>query len=140
MIGIIVCGHSHVATGLVSGMNLIAGTPEKCEAVDYLEEDSVNDLENRLNGAFECLSDCASILVFTDLAGGLPVKMVSEMSMKSDKRVEIIGGVNLGMLIELSLARGYTNDMDELVEMAIETGKAQVIHIQMDKKEIDEGI
>ena len=45
MIGIIVTGHNHVASGLVSGMNLIAGEQEKCEVVDYLEEYTPEDFD-----------------------------------------------------------------------------------------------
>jgi len=130
MIGIIVTGHNHVATGLVSGMNLIAGEQEKCEVVDYLEEYTPNDLENLLNQAFNNLEDCKEILVFSDLEGGLPVKVVTEMVSKMEKPIEIIAGTNLGMLIEVSMARSFISDLNELVEMAIETGKTQVICIE----------
>lgn len=130
MIGIIVTGHNHVATGLVSGMNLIAGEQEKCEVVDYLEEYTPEELEDKLNQAFINLEDCKEILVFTDLEGGLPVKKVTEMVSSMDKPIEIISGTNLGMLIEISMARSFITDLNELVEMAIETGKTQVIRIE----------
>ena len=126
MIGIIVTGHNRVATGLVSGMNLIAGEQEKCEVVDYLEEYTPEDLKKLFNQAFENLVECKEILVLADLEGGLPVKLMSEMVNELGKTVEIIAGTNLGMLIEISMARSFIHDLSELVEMAIETGKTQV--------------
>lgn len=126
MIGIIVTGHNHVASGLVSGMNLIAGEQEKCEVVDYLEEYTPEDLRKLFNQAFENLEECKEILVLADLEGGLPVKLMSEMVSEMEKPVEIIAGTNLGMLIEISMARSFIYDLNELVEMAIETGKTQV--------------
>lgn len=130
MIGIIVTGHNRVATGLVSGMNLIAGEQEKCEIVDYLEEYTPEDLRIAFNQAFENLEDCNGILVFADLEGGLPVKMVSEIASQNEG-IEVIAGTNLGMLIEISMARSFVTDLDELVEMAIETGKTQVNHVEI---------
>lgn len=130
MIGIIVTGHNHVATGLVSGVNLIAGEQEKCEAVDYIEGYTLEDLKECYRKAFEDLSECKEILVLADLEGGLPVKLMSEMVSEIEKPVEIIAGTNLGMLIEISMARSFISNLNELVDMAIETGKTQVIRIE----------
>lgn len=130
MIGIIVTGHNHVASGLVSGVNLIAGEQEKCEIVDYIEEYTPLDLKNLFNQAFDNLSECNEILVLADLEGGLPVKLMSEMVSEIEKPVEIIAGTNLGMLIEISMARSFISDLNELVEMALETGKTQVNRIE----------
>ena len=70
--------------------------------------------------------ECKEILVLADLEGGLPVKLMSEMVSEMEKPIEIIAGTNLGMLIEISMARSFIYDLSELVEMAIETGKTQV--------------
>ena len=103
-----------------------ASEQEKCEVVDYLEEYTPEDLRELFNQAFENLEECKEILVLADLEGGLPVKLMSEMVSEMEKTVEIIAGTNLGMLIEISMARSFIYDLSELVEMAIETGKTQV--------------
>ena len=107
----IVTGHNHVASGLVSGMNIIAGEQEKCEVVDYLEEYTPEDLRKLFNQAFENIEECKEILVLADLEGGLPVKLMSEMISELEKPVEIIAGTNLGMLIEISMARSFIYDL-----------------------------
>lgn len=127
MIGIIVTGHGNFGTGVSSSVKLIAGKPECYEAVDFVQEDSVEDLERKLVDAVDKLKECDGIIIFTDLVGGSPFKTSVEVSMKSDANIIVLGGTNLGMLIETSMARGFMEDVDALADMAINTGKDQII-------------
>ena len=144
MVGILVTGHGNFATGLTSSVNLIAGMPQKYEAVDFLESYGVEQLAEKLSEAMDRLSDCEGILVFSDLAGGSPFKTAVEVGMTKSNRVEVLAGTNLGMIIELSMARGFIEDMDTLVNMALETGKSQVVHFQfaqpVEQNEDEDGI
>ena len=130
MIGIVITGHGNFATGLTSSVKLIAGMPEKYIPVDFVQENSTDDLTKHLKDAFEKLSDCeGGILVFTDLMGGSPFKMSVELSVSlQDKyKIRVVSGTNLGMLIEANMSRGFMEDVDSLADMAIETGKQQLI-------------
>lgn len=131
MIGILVTGHGNFATGLTSSVKLIAGNPEKYEAVDFLESYSVEDLSRELNAAMDRLSDCEGILVFSDLAGGSPFKTAVEVGIGRNENVQVLAGTNLGMLIEIGMARGFVTDLDALVDMAINTGKDQVVKFEL---------
>ena len=51
MIGIVVTGHGNFATGLTSSVKLIAGMPECYQTVDFVQENSVDDLEANINEA-----------------------------------------------------------------------------------------
>lgn len=44
MIGLIVTGHGHFATGLTTSLNLIAGDAKDYVAVDFEATDSTDDL------------------------------------------------------------------------------------------------
>ena len=44
MTGIIITGHGHFPTGLLSAVSLVAGKPEKVEAVDFTEGMSSEEL------------------------------------------------------------------------------------------------
>ena len=72
MIGIIVTGHGSFATGITSGLKLLAGETAYYEAVDFLPEDSVEALTEKLLRAVEALSGLEGILILTDIAGGSP--------------------------------------------------------------------
>lgn len=50
MIGIVVTGHGHFASGLTSSVELIGGKPEHYHAVDFVQEDSTDDLEKIRSG------------------------------------------------------------------------------------------
>ena len=64
MLGIIVTGHGHFATGLTSSLDLIAGPQKEYVAVDFEQNDSTDDLEKKLRAAFEELKGSNGIIVF----------------------------------------------------------------------------
>ena len=140
MIGIITTGHGNFATGLTSSLNLIAGNVENYVAVDFVAEDSVEDLRAKLNAAMDSLKECEGILVFSDLAGGSPFKTAVEVMMTRDDKVEVLAGTNLAMLIEISMARTFIEGLEDLCNMAISTGKDQILKYAFVQRveEIDE--
>ena len=126
MIGIIVTGHGHFGSGLTSSLNLIGGEQKNYQYVDFIQEYSVEDLERELNKAMDALKECEGILVLSDLAGGSPFK-TAVVCGASRGNVEVIGGTNLPMLIEVSMARQFVEDFESLTNMALSTGKDQVV-------------
>ena len=52
MIGLIVTGHGHFATGLTTSLNLIAGDAKDYVAVDFEATDSTDDLAKKINRCY----------------------------------------------------------------------------------------
>ena len=129
MIGLIVTGHGNFATGITSSLNLIAGDLENYVAVDFPAEYSVEDLERELNNALDTLKDCEGILVLSDLGGGSPFK-TAVIAGYPKGNVEVVAGTNLPMAIEVNMARKFIEDLGMLTEMAINTGKDQVVRYE----------
>lgn len=128
MIGIIVTGHGNFATGLTSGLKLLAGEPEYYEAVDFEPEDSIETLAGKLNEAMGRLESCEAVAVFTDLTGGSPFNVASRMKLAGTKRpFEVTGGTNLPVVLQAYLTRMVAGDVTELVDNALEAGKDQLI-------------
>ena len=48
MIGVIVTGHGNIATGIQSGMNLVFGNIENFSTIDFTEEITPEELENKI--------------------------------------------------------------------------------------------
>ena len=126
MIGLIVTGHGHFASGLTSSLKLIAGEPKDYVAVDFEESDSVEDLAKKLSDAMDSLKDCESIIVLSDLVGGSPFKTSVEIGFPRGN-VEVVGGANLGMLVEINLTRTFNDSVKDLAESAVNVGKEQVV-------------
>ena len=70
MIGLIVTGHGHFATGLKSALALLGGEPSDFVAVDFPDGDTTEDLAAKLTAALEELAGCEGVLVCCDLLGG----------------------------------------------------------------------
>lgn len=129
MIGLIVTGHGNFASGLTSALTLIAGAPEHYVAVDFLPDYSVDDLQVELNKAFDQLKDCEGVLVLSDLGGGSPFKTAVTIGYPKEN-VEILAGTNLPMLIEVNMARKFVEELPALTDMAMNTGKDQVVRYE----------
>lgn len=142
MIGMIVTGHGHFASGLTSSVKLIAGLPDKYEYIDFEEQHGISELSANLENAIEKLSDCTGIIIFTDLVGGSPFKTSVELSLKHEN-IAVISGTNLGMLIETSMSRGFLDDLNTLCEGCLQTGKDQLIryqYVERVEEEVSDGI
>jgi len=143
MIGIIISGHANFATGLNSSLELIAGKQAHVKTVDFLEGNSSEDLTANLKAAINSIENCDKYLIFTDLIGGSPFKLSVELKyeLANEKEIEVISGTNLGMIIETSMMATASDDLNSLIESAINTGKSQVYKFelpQVNKEEIDE--
>lgn len=141
MIGILVTGHGKFASGLLSSLKLIAGEHEKIIGIDFLEEHGTEILRENLKDALKSLGD--EVLVLADLAGGSPY--MNAVMMKQDlknKKVEVVSGVNLPMLLEIALGREDTNILN-LAKNAEIAGKDSISVFKFkDKKDeiIEDGI
>ncbi len=132
MIGIIVTGHGHFATGLVSALELLTGEPEALEAVDFEAGDDIGRLEEKLKAARESLGSSDGILVMTDLRGGSPFNVASRMSMECPG-LEVLTGTNLGMLVEVYMSRQMASDVKSLAVSTAASGKDQVGYFEKEQ-------
>ena len=143
MIGIIISGHGNFATGLHSSLNLIAGNPDNMEYVDFVENDSTETLKQKYINSFKNLSNCDSILALTDLTGGSPFKTLVELKTEIETPLEVIGGSNLAMILEVSMAKDFIDDLSELTKTALEIGKNGIVKFELlthEELECEDGI
>lgn len=140
MIGIIVTGHGNFATGLTSGLKLLAGETEYYEAVDFEPEDSIEALTVKLQEATERLKGCQAIAVFADLTGGSPFNVASRLKMAGTFcPLEVAGGTNLPVVLQAYLSRTMASDVTSLVNSSLEAGKGQMIRfVPQESGESDE--
>lgn len=139
MTGMIVTGHGTFATGLTSGLRLLAGEPEYYEAVDFDPEESLESLKGKLLEALGHLTECEDILILADLAGGSPFNVSVNLKFESKKGIEVIGGVNLPILLDAYMKRAVIEEAGELAKSALEAGKEQTIYYKPETTEGDCG-
>ena len=98
---IIITGHNHFASGILSSLTMIAGTKDNVYAVDFLSDDNDLSLEGKFNKIIDENKD-SEILFVCDLMGGTPFKVASKLAFTNDK-YEVVTGINLGGLIDTSM-------------------------------------
>ncbi len=140
MVALLVTGHGKFATGICSALDLIAGKNKHILAVDFEMEDSTDDLLMNLEVAFAKLKEVKSIVVFSDIVGGSPFKIASELKYKyMDKDIEIVTGTNLPMLIKAFTLMDVYNDALDMADMVVESGRNQVLRPQFKEHRDDVG-
>lgn len=142
MIGLIVTGHANFSTGMTSSVNLIAGEQEAYRSVDFLPTYGTEELAAEISKAMDELKDCEGIIIFTDLMGGSPFNVSAQLANGKDN-VRIVAGTNLPMLVEIVMSRKFMDNLDELVDSVLETGKEQVTKFefkQVVQEESEDGI
>ena len=98
---IIITGHNHFASGILSSLTMIAGAKDNVYAVDFLSDDNDLSLEGKFNKIIDENKD-SEILFVCDLMGGTPFKVASKLAFTNDK-YEVVTGINLGGLIDTSM-------------------------------------
>ena len=125
MIGLLVTGHANFGTGITSSVNLIAGEQEAYKAVDFLPTYSTEDLTREITKALDEFKDCEGVIIFTDLMGGTPFNVSAQIG-HGKENIRIVAGTNRPMLVEIVMSRKFMDNLDELVDSVLETGKEQV--------------
>ena len=138
MVGMIVTGHGSFATGVTSGLRLLAGEPENYEAVDFLPEDSVISLTEKLKAAAERLSGCSGILIFADLTGGSPLNVSIRMKLEGNGALEVIGGANLPSVLQGYMARMAEDDVSVLAMDVLAAGKEAMVRFEASGNDDDD--
>lgn len=73
MIGLVISGHIHFASGMASAVRAIAGEQPQMRFIDFVESMSTDDLEAALRQAADEVDDGEGVLFLTDLPGDRPV-------------------------------------------------------------------
>ncbi|GAA0860940.1 PTS sugar transporter subunit IIA [Paraclostridium tenue] len=132
---IIITGHGNFASGLKSSLDLIVGNYDFIKVVDFTENKNPEELKNDIKSIIDKCSN-NELYIFTDLAGGTPFKVSSELALNNN--IKVFCGTNLPMLIEAGMMVSLGCDID--VNFIKETG---INAINPQKKVVefkDEGI
>lgn len=132
MVGLLITGHGHFATGLGSSLKLITGNTENIVYVDFEADHSTETLTENINKGLDELKDCDGVLVLSDLAGGSPFKSAVECKVaRPEQAIEVLAGSNLPMLIEGSMAMAAFDSPLDMAQSLIETGKDYIVRFEL---------
>lgn len=135
MIGIIIVSHGNFAEGMVSAAKMIYGDAAKqVVAIGLKMEESSEDFQIKIEEAIKSVDTGEGVVILADLLGGTPCNKAAAFA--SDK-VQIVTGVNLGMLLELLGIRQSASAGKIAVESLLDVAKNGMVDYNTLLKEDD---
>ncbi|WP_104399301.1 PTS galactosamine/N-acetylgalactosamine transporter subunit IIA [Vibrio penaeicida] len=144
MIAVILVGHGCFGSGLGQAVNQIIGFQENFSFIDFVEGISVPELEALMLSDLDRLDTSKGVVFLTDLLGGSPFRVASQIALERDN-VEVISGTNLQLCVEMLLERDEMN-LTEFAQTALACGHngltrlADELEKQTHVTDVDEGI
>lgn len=132
MLGLLVTGHGHFATGLNSSLEFIAGAQPNVALVDFEADHSIEALRENLNKALDSFQEYDGVLILSDLPGGSPFKTAIELKQeRQDQPIEVVAGTNLPLLVaSAAMSAVFDNPLD-LAEAMIPEGKDSIARFEL---------
>jgi len=108
MVGVVIVTHCHLAEELIAAAQLVVGEELKqFEPVSIDPKEGSEEIRSKIISAIRKVDKGQGILILTDMYGGTPSNI--SLSFLEDKKIEVITGVNLPMLLKLAT---YQEDRD----------------------------
>jgi PTS system mannose-specific IIA component len=123
MVGIIIVTHGQLARELTLITEFITGKVVGIEAVTTDPKMSVDEIKEDISRAVKKVDQGNGVLILTDMFGGTPSNI--SLSFLEEKKVEILSGVNLPMLLKLSTYQG-SKSLSELADFIKSYGQKNI--------------
>ena len=137
MVGIVITGHGHFPSGILSAVELVAGKPDQVIGVDFEAGHSADALKEAITAAVEALGG-DEILILADLVGGTPFNTAAVKQELTGRNIRLLAGTNMPAAIEAVFSR-VNAGLDELTELAAAAGARGVVdfeHLGQDKEQL----
>ncbi len=136
MIGVVIVTHCHLAEELICAARLVVGEELKqFQAVSVEPKDGSEEIREKILASIRKVDGGQGVLILTDMYGGTPSNI--SLSFLEDKKIEVITGVNLPML--LKLATYHDNlDLEPLAAFITDYGQRNInLASEVLKKRVD---
>ncbi|KAG1716155.1 hypothetical protein ID866_972 [Astraeus odoratus] len=104
---------------------MLLGEQENVGWIDFVPGENAETLIEKYNAQLAKLDTSKGVLFLVDTWGGSPFNAASRIVVDKE-HYEVVAGVNIPMLVETFMARDDNPGFDELVALAVETGREGV--------------
>ncbi len=123
MIGIVVVSHGQLARELVRAAQHVVGEQDNFRAISIEAEDDIDARRDQIRDTVKACNTGKGVIILTDMFGGTPSNLA--LSNLSRGKVDVVGGVNLPMLIHLAQVRD-TLTLEEAVQATCDAGQRYI--------------
>ena len=120
MIGIVVVAHGQLAREMARAVEHVLGKQEHFITIGVADNPSLQDMKNEIVKAVAAVRVPHGVIICTELYGNSPFNAARSVCHKT--KTELIGGVNVPLLIQLMRLR-QSCDLHETVQRAVNGGQ-----------------
>ena len=124
-IAIVIGTHGWAAEQLLKTAEMLLGEQENVGWIDFVPGENAETLIEKYNAQLAKLDTSKGVLFLVDTWSGSPFNAASRIVVDKE-HYEVVAGVNIPMLVETFMARDDNPSFDELVALAVETGREGV--------------
>ena len=126
MVGVVVITHGKLAEELISSVKFVVADKSavKMEGVSLDPHEEFETFSQKIKNTIKRIDDGDGVLLVTDMFGGTPSNV--SLTFLEEKKVEVISGVNLPMLLKLATISSKLT-LDEAVKIAESAGRDNII-------------
>ncbi len=126
MISILLTGHGKVSSGMYETLKMLFGVNDNIKYIDFTESETSENLKIKIKEQItEFLKESDGVICLTDIKGGTPFKICSELSLEIQNKISVIAGSNVPMLMTLA-SEMEDISLAEASQLALETGKSEI--------------
>lgn len=128
---LIITGHGNFGSGMKSSLDIIVGNYDFIKVIDFEEGKSPEELKKELK--YMCDNSDDRVFIFTDLLGGTPFKVSSELKLENEN-IDVICGTNLAMLVEttMMMAMDMNINCEAIKEAGVNAIKSLIKKVSFD--------
>jgi len=124
-IAIVIGTHGWAAEQLLKTAEMLLGEQENVGWIDFVPGENAETLIEKYTAQLSRLDTSSGVLFLVDTWGGSPFNAARRIVVDKEQ-YEVVAGVNIPMLVETLMARDDNPTFDELVALAVETGREGV--------------
>ena len=128
--GIILLSHGPFAVSLLDTARMLFGDAENLAAFSFEEGDDADQYRETFEETIDAFPEGTLILV--DLFGGTPCNQVMRYVQERERPLEVVGGMNLTMLLNAVIAREKKNGKEFSLD-TVENGKNGIFRVDVER-------
>jgi PTS system mannose-specific IIA component len=128
MIKIIVVAHGELAQELVNSAEIIVGKQSNIYAIKKGANDSLVQMQERIDALLHNIDDENGTLILTDMIGGTPFN-ASALMFKSFN-IEVLSGVNLPMVLSAIVTSKNAVSVSYLAGKILRDGQKSIMNVR----------
>lgn len=116
MVGLLLLSHGEFSKYLLESTAMLVGEAAQCKAVCLKKGENPQVFEERVCKALKEIDTGDGVIALVDMLGGTPYNTIGSLS--RNYKIQIITGMNMPLLIYLTLERCENSDITDLVDKA----------------------